>query len=97
MTQGLVGVGGGGGPRARKYNAAVEAGGRWHPDLTEFIKRFFRASCGDVIKTHVYKLKATTQRVSVALRRTTSRTLMEMDRRAKACPSVAVSVAQLPP
>ena len=34
------------------YNAAVEAGGRWHPDLTELIMRFFRASCGDDIKTY---------------------------------------------
>ena len=79
------------------YNAAVEAGGRWHPDLTELIKRFFRARCGDGIKTYVYKLKATTQRVSVMLRRTTSSALMEMERRAKAYPSVAVGVAQPPP
>jgi hypothetical protein len=77
--------------------SAVEAGGHRHPDLTEFIKRFFRASCGDDVKTYVYKIKAPTQRVSVALRRTTSRALMEMERRAKACPSVAVGVAQLPP
>ena len=48
--------------------AAMEAGGRWHPDLIEFVKRFFHASCGDDTKTYVYKLKATTQRVSVALR-----------------------------
>ena len=46
---------------------------------------------------YVYKLKATTQRVSVALRRTTSRALMEMERRAKAYPSVAVGAAQPPP
>ena len=77
--------------------AALEAGGRWHPDLIEFTKRFFRASCGDDTRTYVYKLKATTQRVSVALRRTTSRALMEMERRAKAYPSVAVGAAQPPP
>ena len=77
--------------------AALEAGGRWHPDLIDFTKRFFRASCGDDTKTYVYKLKATTQRVSVALRRTTSRALMEMERRAKTYPSVAVGAAQPPP
>ncbi len=43
------------------------------------------------------KLKATTQRVSIALRRTTSRALMEMERRAKTYPSVAVGAAQPPP
>ena len=48
-------------------------------------------------KTYMYKLKATTQRVSVALRRTTSRALMEMERRVKAYPSVAVGAAQPPP
>ena len=32
---------------------------------------------------YVYKLKVTTQRVSVALRRTTCRALMEMQRRVK--------------
>jgi len=77
--------------------AAMEAGGRWHPDLIEFVKRFFHASCGDDTKTYVYKLKATTQRVSVALRRMTSRALMEMERRAKAYPSVAVGAALPPP
>gem|GEM_PF-5769391 len=77
--------------------AALEAGGRWHPDLIDFTKRFFRASCGDDTKTYVYKLKATTQRVSVALRRTTSRALMEMERRAKTYPSVAVGEAHPPP
>jgi hypothetical protein len=77
--------------------AALEAGGRWHPDLIDFTKRFFRASCGDDTRTYVYKLKATTQRVSVALRRTTSRALMEMERRAKTYPSVAVGAAQPPP
>jgi len=40
------------------------------------------ASCGNDVKTYVHKLKATTQRVSVALRRTTSCALMEMERRA---------------
>ena len=44
-----------------------------------------------------HKKKATTQRVSVALRRTTSRALMEMERRAKTYPSVAVGAAQPPP
>ena len=43
------------------------------------------------------ELKATTQRVSVALRRTMSRALTEMERRAKAYPSVAVGAAQPPP
>ena len=69
------------------------AGGRWHPDLSTFIKRYIKASCGDDIKTYVYKLKATKQRVSVALRRSTSRAIMEMQRRAKAYPVVAVDAA----
>ena len=43
--------------------------------------------------TYVYKLKATKQRVSVALRRSTSRAIMEMQRRAKAYPVVAVDAA----
>ena len=75
----------------------MEAGGRWHQDLIDFVKRYFNASCGDDTKTYVYKLKATTQRVSVALRRTTSRALMEMERRAKAYPTVAVGAALPPP
>ena len=79
----------------RKFNliACIEAGGRWHPDLSNFIKRYIKASCGDDIKTYVYKLKATKQRVSVALRRSTSRAIMEMQRRAKAYPVVAVDAA----
>ena len=52
-----------------------------------------QASCGDDIKTYMYKLKATKQRVSVALRRSTSRAIMEMQRRAKAYPVVAVDAA----
>ena len=64
-----------------------------HPDLSNFIKRYIKASCGDDIKTYVYKLKATKQRVSVALRRSTSRAIMEMQRRAKAYPVVAVDAA----
>jgi hypothetical protein len=59
----------------------------------DFIKRYIKASCGDDIKTYVYKLKATKQRVSVALRRSTSRAIMEMQRRAKAYPVVAVDAA----
>jgi hypothetical protein len=39
---------------------ALEAGGRWNPDLIEFTKRFFRASCADDTKSYVDKLKATT-------------------------------------
>ena len=73
--------------------ACIEAGGRWHPDLSNFIKRYIKASCGDDIKTYEYKLKATKQRVSVALRRSTSRAIMEMQRRAKAYPVVAVDAA----
>ena len=46
--------------------------------------------------TYVYKLKATMQRISVALRRTTSRALMELERRAKAYPSVALAAAPQP-
>ena len=42
-------------------------------------------------------LKATRQRVSVAVRSTTSRALMEMERRAKTYPSVAVGAVQPPP
>jgi hypothetical protein len=44
----------------------------------------------------VHKLKATTQRVSIALRRTTSCALMEMERRAKAYPSVLLGAAPPP-
>ena len=77
--------------------AATEAGSRWHPDLIEFVKSFFHASCGNDTKTYVHKLKATTQRVSVALRRTTSHVLVEMERRAKAYPTVAVGAALPPP
>ena len=65
--------------------------------LIDFTKRFFRASCGDDTKTYVYKLEATTQLVSVALRRTTSRALMEMERRATTYPSAALGAAQPPP
>ena len=46
--------------------------------------------------TYVYKMKATMQRISVALRRTTSRALMELERRAKAYPSVALAAAPQP-
>jgi hypothetical protein len=69
------------------------------PALTKIQERlrFFRASCSDDAETYVYKLKATTQRISVALRRTTSRALLELERRAKAYPSVAVGAAQPPP
>ena len=73
--------------------ACFETGGRWHPGLGTFIKRYIKASCGDDIKAYVYKLKATKQRVSVALRRSTSRAIMEMQRRAKAYPVVAVDAA----
>ena len=76
--------------------AAAEAGGRLHPDLIDFIKRYIKASCSDDIMTYVYKLKATMQRISVALRRTTSRALMELERRAKAYPSVALGAAPQP-
>ena len=41
----------------------------------------------------MYKLKATKQRVSVALRRSTSRAIMEMQRRAKAYPVAALDAA----
>ena len=71
----------------------MEAGGRWHPDLSNFIKRCIKASYGDGIKTHVYKLKTTKQRVSIALRRSMSRAIMEMQRRAKAYPVVAAAAA----
>ena len=66
------------------------------PDLIDFIKRYIKASCSDDIMTYVYKLKATMQRISVALRRTTSRALMELERRAKAYPSVALAAAPQP-
>ena len=76
--------------------AAAEAGGRLHPDLIDFIKRSIKASCSDDIMTYVYKLKASMQRISVALRRTTSCALMELERRAKAYPSVALGAATQP-
>ena len=57
------------------------------------MKRYIKASCNAVIKTYVYKLKATKQRVSIALRRSTIRAVTEMQRRAKAYPVVAADTA----
>ena len=64
--------------------------------MKDNVKRYIKASCGNDVKTYVHKLKATTQRVSVALRRTTSCALMEMERRAKAYPSVLLGAAPPP-
>ena len=83
-------------PSGKVLIAAAEAGGRLHPDLIDFIKRYIKAGCSDDIIMYVYKLKGTMQRISVALRRTTSRALMELERRAKAYPSVALGAVPLP-
>ena len=53
-------------PGTKIIIASFEAGGRWHPGLANFVKRYIKASCGNDVKTYVHKLKATTQRVSVA-------------------------------
>ena len=49
---------------ANELFAAAEAGGRLHPDLIDFIKRYIKASCSGDTMTYVYKLKATMQSIS---------------------------------
>ncbi len=68
--------------------ATIESSGRWSPDLIDFLKGFIKAAHPDDTKLFVYKLKAATQRVSVALQRSTSRAILEMNRRATSYPSL---------
>ena len=68
--------------------ASIEAGGRWHPALLAHLKRFIKSAYPDDKKLFVYHLKASTQRVSVALRRATSDAVLVFNQVAKAYPAV---------
>ena len=78
--------------------ASIEAGGRWHPALLAHLKRFIKSAYPDDKKLFVYNLKASTQRVSVALHRATSEAVLVFNQVAKAYPAVPLGgVAAAPP
>ena len=78
--------------------ASIEAGGRWHPALLAHLKRFIKSAYPDDKKLFVYHLKASTQRVSVALRRATSDAVLVFNQVAEAYPAVPLGgVAAAPP
>jgi hypothetical protein len=68
--------------------ASIEAGGRWHPELLAHLKRFIKSAYPDDKKLFVHHLKASTQRVLVALRRATSDAVLVFNQVAKAYPAV---------
>ena len=59
----------------------LETGGRWHPDVTNEIKRHLKDVHRSNIPQYVYHLKATTQRVAVALRRMVVKGIVALHRR----------------
>jgi len=65
-----------------------ETGGRWHEDTKHVIKRHLKAAHPNNIPQYVYNLKATTQRIAVALRRTTVKGIIALNRRLASYPLV---------
>ena len=65
-----------------------ETGGRWHEDTKHVIKRHLKAAHPNNIPQFVYNLKATTQRIAVALRRTTVKGIIALNRRLASYPLV---------
>jgi len=74
-------------------SARVEVGGRWHPSLIDFVKKYIKAAHAGDTKMFVYQLKVTTQRIAVALQRCSAEAVNELNRRAKDYPSVALEGA----
>ena len=66
---------------------------RWHPTLIEFVKKYIKEAHAGDSKMFVHRLKTTTQRVSMALRRSAAEAINELNRRAKGYPSVALQGA----
>ena len=70
-----------------------ETNGRWHPDTMHVIKRHLKSVHFNNIPQYVYNLKATTQRVAVALRRASAKGVRAMIRRLGHCPVVPSAAA----
>ena len=68
--------------------ASFEAGGRWHPEFLSHFKRFVKSAYPDDKERFVYNFKASVQRISIALRKTTSEAVLLLDRVAKGYPAV---------
>jgi len=74
--------------------ASFEAGGRWHPEFLSHFKRYVKAAYPDDTKLFVYNLKASVQRISVALRKATSEAVLLLDDCAKAYTPVRVDAVE---
>jgi hypothetical protein len=70
--------------------AAIESGGRWDVGFIGYIKGYIKAAHPDDTKSFVYQLKAATQRISIALQRSTARAILEMNRRAMTYPGTTI-------
>ena len=70
--------------------AAIESGGRWDMGFIGYIKGYIKAAHPDDTKSFVYQLKAATQRISIALQRSTARAILEMNRRAMTYPGTTI-------
>ena len=68
--------------------ASFEAGGRWHPEFLSHFKRFVKSAYPDDKERFVYNFKASVQRISIALRKTTSEAVLLLDHVAKGYPAV---------
>lgn len=68
--------------------ASFEAGGRWHPGFLSHFKRFVKSAYPDDKERFVYNFKASVQRISIALRKTTSEAVLLLDHVAKGYPAV---------
>ena len=71
-------------PHTKVVVAAIEVGGRWHPAMLGLIKTYLKEAHPNDSKMYVYQLKTAMQRVAVALRRSLSQTIRQLDRDAKA-------------